>query len=166
MAEARKLRPLRVSVRAPQPSDIRSLDRAEKLCFIDPWPSQFFVSELFAPGRFHRVMVDPAGDLVAYLFAAWQYLDLHVLKVATLPPHRRAGLARRLMLLAEEHVRESCGESITLEVRTHNTSAIAMYAALRYRSAGLRQRYYVDGEDALVMTKRITQTPGQNPDRL
>jgi ribosomal-protein-alanine N-acetyltransferase len=158
MAEARDLHPVRVSIRQPQPSDIRSLDRAERVCFIDPWPSQFFVSELFAPGRFHRVMVDPAGHLVAYLFSAWQYLDLHVLKVATLPPHRRTGLAGRLMELAEEHVRESCGESITLEVRTHNTPAIAMYASLGYRRAGIRQRYYVDGEDALIMTKRIEAT--------
>jgi ribosomal-protein-alanine N-acetyltransferase len=144
-----------VSIRSPQPSDLRSLERAEQLCFIDPWPGQFFVSELFAPGRFHRVMVDPAGQLVAYLFSAWQYLDLHVLKVATLPPHRRAGLARRLMEMAERHVVESGGETITLEVRGSNAVAIAMYAALGYTAAGIRSRYYVDGEDALIMTKRV-----------
>jgi ribosomal-protein-alanine N-acetyltransferase len=59
------------------------------------------------------------------------------------------------MLLAEDHVRESCGESITLEVRTHNTAAIAMYTALGYQRAGIRRRYYADGQDALVMTKSV-----------
>jgi ribosomal protein S18 acetylase RimI-like enzyme len=149
---------LRVSVRAPQFSDVRSLAHAERVCFIDPWPGQFFVSELFAPGRFQRVMVDPSGELVAYLFSAWQYLDLHVLKVATLPPHRREGLARRLMDMAERHVLESGGDSITLEVRGSNIVATAMYDALGYSQAGRHAHYYADGEDALIMKKRVNET--------
>jgi ribosomal protein S18 acetylase RimI-like enzyme len=155
MAEARSYDALRVSIRPPQPADIRDLERAERLCFDDPWPSQYFVSELFAPGRFHRLMVDPAGGLVAYLFAAWQYLDLHILKVATLPPYRRSGLARRLMDLAEQHVVETGGDSLTLEVRPNNDGAIAMYRTLGYHDAGLRPGYYADGTDAVIMTKRV-----------
>jgi ribosomal-protein-alanine N-acetyltransferase len=147
--------PLRLSVRSPRPGDVQALERAEKICFIDPWPGQFFVSELFAPGRFHRVLVDRAGELVGYLFCAWQYLDLHVLKVATLPPHRRTGLARRLMALAEDHAAEMGGDSITLEVRTSNEEAIAMYDALGYHRAGRRRHYYADSEDAIVMTKDV-----------
>ena len=137
----------------PVPGDVRSLELAERMCFKDPWPGQFFVSELFAPGRFHRLLVNPGGELVAYLFSAWQYLDLHVLKVATVPDYRRAGMARRLMAMAERHAVEMCGDSITLEVRTENVAAIAMYRDLGYRQAGIRPRYYADGEDAIVMTK-------------
>ncbi len=146
---------LRVSVRPPQASDIRDLERSERVCFVDPWPGQFFVSELFAPGRFHRIMVDPSGRMVAYLFSAWQYLDLHVLKIATLPQYRREGLARQLMEMAEHHVEESGGDSLTLEVRISNDAAISMYNTLGYRDEGLRPGYYADGEDALIMTKRI-----------
>ena len=146
---------VRVSVRLPQPGDIQWLERAESLCFEDPWPAQFFASELFAPGRFHRVLVDPAGDLVGYLFAAWQYLDLHVLKIATMPRYRRLGLARRLMGMAEDHVVEMGGDSITLEVRTSNSPALALYDSLGYRRVGCRRRYYPNGEDAIVMTKRV-----------
>ena len=62
--------------------------RPSSSCFSDPWPPQFFVSEILADGRFNRLLVDPAGRMVAYLFCAWQYLDLHVLKVATMPPFR------------------------------------------------------------------------------
>ena len=57
-----------------------------------------------------RAWMNPAGSMVAYLFCAWQYLDLHVLKVATLPPFRRSGLARRLMALAEK-AREDLGDT-------------------------------------------------------
>jgi ribosomal-protein-alanine N-acetyltransferase len=145
----------RISLRAAQPGDVRFLAEAESLCFPDPWPAQYFVSEMLAGGRFQRVMTDASGRLVAYLFTAWQYLDLHVLKVATLPGFRRLGLARRLMEVAEQHCAESGGETITLEVRPSNDDAIALYEALGYKRIGRRPRYYANGEDALVMTKQI-----------
>ena len=145
----------RVSVRPPQLSDARALAEAELLCFSDPWPPQFFVSEILADGRFNRLLVDAGGDMVAYLFCVWQYLDLHVLKVATLPRFRRTGLARRLMDLAEDHGVETGGESLTLEVRASNLDAIALYETLEYQRVGTRASYYQDTEDAVVMTKRI-----------
>ena len=146
---------IRVNERTPQPGDVRSLERAEKLCFSDPWPAQFFLTEMFAPGRFQRLLVDPDGQFVAYLFAAWQYLDLHVLKIAVLPEHRRQGLAQRLMAAAEAHARDNAGETLTLEVRPSNRSAIALYDSLGYSVVGRRTGYYPDGEDAVVMTKRV-----------
>jgi len=148
----------RLSVRPAQLSDARALAEAEIVCFADPWPSQFFVSEILADGRFNRLLVDPAGRMVAYLFCAWKYLYLHVLKVATLPPFQRSGLATRLMRLAEDHTTEMGGESLTLEVRPNNSSGLALYAALEYDRAGIRTNYYLDGEDAIVMTKRIANS--------
>lgn len=145
----------RVSLRTVQPGDVRALAAVERECFDDPWPEPYFITELFAPGRFHRVLVDADGTLAAYLFTAWQYLDLHILKVATLPDHRRHGFGRRLMFVAEEHACEMSGESLTLEVRPNNTAAVAMYEALGYEHVGIRPGYYADGSDALVMTKRV-----------
>jgi ribosomal-protein-alanine N-acetyltransferase len=148
----------RVSLRVAQPGDIRALAAAEHECFEDPWPGPYFASELVAPARFHRVLVTADGALAAYLFTAWQYLDLHVLKVATLPAYRRQGLGRRLMEIAENHARQVGGESLTLEVRTTNEPAIGLYQALGYEPAGVRPGYYADLSDALVMTKSIRRT--------
>jgi ribosomal-protein-alanine N-acetyltransferase len=145
----------RVSLRAVQPGDINALARADAVCFADPWPASYFATELFAPGRFHRVLVEPAGEIVAYLFTAWQYLDLHVLNVATLPDYRRFGLGRRLMRIAEMHARQMAGETLTLEVRTGNTAALCLYQSLGFEQVGVRTRYYADGTDALIMTKRV-----------
>jgi len=147
----------RVSLRTAQPGDIRALAAAESECFQDPWPERYFAAEIFAPARFHRVLVDSGGVLVAYLFTAWQYLDLHILKVAALPPHRGLGLGRRLMLVAEDHAREMAGESLTLEVRLTNTAAIELYESLGYEHSDLRHEYYADSSDALVMTKRVEE---------
>jgi ribosomal-protein-alanine N-acetyltransferase len=146
---------VRLSVRPPQVSDARALAEAELVCFSDPWPVQFFLSETLADGRFNRLLVDPDGKLVAYLFCAWQYLNLHVLKVATLPEHRRGGLAKKLMAFAEEHARQTSGETLFLEVRDSNSPAIGLYEALDYDRSGTRFNYYQDGEDAVIMTKRV-----------
>lgn len=151
---------VRVSERTPQPGDVRALERAEKRCFEDPWPAQFFLTEMYAPGRFQRVLVDPAGALVAYLFAAWQYLDLHVLKIAVVPEHRRQGFAQRLMASAEAHAVRNGGETLTLEVRPSNRSAIMLYERLGYAAVGRRTNYYPDGEDAVVMTRCLEMNPG------
>lgn len=147
--------PVRAGLRAVHPGDVRAVAAAEVECFSDPWPEAYFAAELFAPGRFHRVLVDPEGALVAYLFTAWQYLDLHILKIATVPRFRRQGLGRRLMAAAEEHAHFMAGETLTLEVRLTNTAAIELYEALGFERAGLRQGYYADESDALVMTKRV-----------
>ncbi len=141
------------SVREAVAGDVADLEVAELECFSDPWPGRFFWAEMNAPARFRWVAVNPAGRLAGYLFCAWQYLDLHVLKIATLPEFRRQGLARRLMALAEDHVREFCGETVTLEVRQCNVGARELYSSLGYREVGLRRGYYADGEDAVVMTK-------------
>jgi len=146
---------LRTSLRAIQPGDIRALAAAEVECFDDAWPESYVASELFAPARFHRVLVDPSGRLTAYLFTAWQYLDLHVLKVAALPPFRRFGLGTKLMLVAEEHAREMGGETLTLEVRVSNIAAIGLYESLGYERKGVRTGYYADDSDALIMTKWV-----------
>jgi len=145
----------RYSVRPPQLSDARDLENADLVCFPDPWPGQFFVSEILADGRFNRLLVDPAGRMAAYLFCAWQYLDLHILKVATLPDFRRSSLARRLMRLAENHAMEMSGESLTLEVRRDNLPAITLYEDLGYARQGIRARYYPNGDDAVIMTRRV-----------
>jgi ribosomal protein S18 acetylase RimI-like enzyme len=148
----------RCSLRAIHPGDIRALAAAEVACFDDAWPESYVASELFAPARFHRVLVDPGGRLAAYLFAAWQYLDLHILKVATLPPFRRFGLGTELMIAAEEHAREMAGETLTLEVRVTNIAAIGLYESLGYEHVGVRPGYYADESDALIMTKRVGET--------
>jgi len=146
---------LHVSPRAVHPSDIRALAAAEVECFEDPWPESYFTSELFAPARFQRVLVDPNGKLAAYLFTAWQYLELHILKVATLRSVRRLGLGTKLMIIAEEHANQMAGETLILEVRLTNTAAIMLYETLGYEKTGIHSGYYTDGSNALVMTKPV-----------
>ena len=73
------------------------------------------------------------------------------MNVSTSPDHRRRGVATTLLgdLIARVPEAEP---RFTLEVRTSNAGAIALYEQHGFRAAGLRRRYYQDnGEDAVIM---------------
>ena len=64
---------------------------------------------------------------------------------------RREGIASTLLAHLFERA-DSAGEQYTLEVRTSNAAAIALYEQFGFRPSGTRPRYYTDtGEDALIM---------------
>ena len=65
--------------------------------------------------------------------------------------HRRQGLATRLLVaLAEEIIERGC-VAWTLEVRASSEGAQALYRRFGFVPAGVRQRYYDNREDAIVM---------------
>jgi [ribosomal protein S18]-alanine N-acetyltransferase len=77
--------------------------------------------------------------------------EAHVTNVAVHPEARRTGVAMRLMLaLADEAIRRSC-IAWTLEVRVSSTGAQDLYTRFGFVAAGVRQRYYENVEDAVVM---------------
>jgi ribosomal-protein-alanine N-acetyltransferase len=80
------------------------------------------------------------------------------MNIAVDPSFRRRGLA--VALLEELFVRAGRDRAYTLEVRTSNGPAIALYEKFGFRAAGVRKRYYQDtNEDALIMWRLGEQSP-------
>ena len=77
--------------------------------------------------------------------------------IAIEPAQRRQGIATALL----EHLFEQAdqpGEQYTLEVRTSNEPAIALYELFGFESAGVRPGYYHDNkEDALIMWRTAAE---------
>jgi [ribosomal protein S18]-alanine N-acetyltransferase len=121
----------------------------ERRAFETPWSLAMFVLELSKPSGICLAISD-GGGLTGYLICS-RYADVwHLMNIAVMPEQRRRGIARRLL----ERLFEEAGPNAryTLEVRTSNHGAIAMYEQLGFRRAGHRRRYYHDtGEDALIM---------------
>ena len=130
-------------------SDLPSVLSIERRAFGTPWSLAMFVLELSKPSGICLAGSDERG-LVGYLICS-RYADVwHVMNVAVAPGRRREGLATQLL----ERLFEEAGPDAryTLEVRTSNRGAIAMYERFGFRSAGHRRRYYHDnGEDAVIM---------------
>ena len=121
----------------------------ERRSFPTPWSLAMFVLELSKPSGICLAASTPDG-LVGYLVCS-RYADVwHLMNGAVVPERRRGRVASTLLI--ELLQRAGADARYTLEVRTSNDAAIAMYEGFGFRPAGKRPRYYHDnGEDALIM---------------
>jgi [ribosomal protein S18]-alanine N-acetyltransferase len=145
-----------VSIRSLAYSDLPQVIAIERRSFPTPWSLAMFVLELSKPSGVCLAGLD--GDaLGGYLICSRYDQVWHLMNIAVDPAMRRRGMASRL--LEEMLERAGVDASYTLEVRTSNGPAIALYERFGFRAAGTRPRYYQDtGEDALIMWRTAELT--------
>jgi [ribosomal protein S18]-alanine N-acetyltransferase len=142
-------------------SDLPQVIAIERRAFPTPWSLAMFVLELSKPSGVCLAAIGPGDDreIVGYLICS-RYADVwHLMNIAVDSSHRRHGYARALL----EEMLERAGpdQPFTLEVRTSNTPAIALYERFGFRSSGTRPRYYHDtGEDAVIMWRAAHEPSG------
>ncbi|MDO8518931.1 MAG: ribosomal protein S18-alanine N-acetyltransferase [Deltaproteobacteria bacterium] len=79
--------------------------------------------------------------------------ELEIINIEVPQEFRRQGIATKLfqkMLSSHAQVR-----SVFLDVRPSNAPALAFYQKMGFKQIRLRPKYYSDGEDAIVMVKKI-----------
>ena len=132
--------------------DLGSLRRLEHACFLeDSWPLLDLVAVLTYPDviRLKAVNGDKmigfiAADLRPVEGIAW------IATVGVLPEYRRQGIALALLRECECRIKQP---RIHLCVRLSNQAAIRLYQEEGYLAMDTWQKYYSDGENALVMEK-------------
>ncbi len=90
-------------------------------------------------------------EQVAFLELMQGVDDAEILNIETSPSYRRQGLAQSLLLETLDWARQNQRQAVWLEVRAGNDAAISLYRKMGFAQISTRQRYYSDGEDALVM---------------
>ncbi|MFC2009632.1 ribosomal protein S18-alanine N-acetyltransferase [Chloroflexota bacterium] len=92
-------------------------------------------------------------NIVGYA-ALWLMVDeAHLTSIAVRGTHRRQGVGELLLIFIIKLAAQLSAEVVTLEARTSNLEAQALYGKYGFIKAGVRRGYYSeDDEDAVIMT--------------
>lgn len=110
------------------------------------------------------------SELAGFAVMTYSKLDAHLLLLAVTPQHRRKGIAQRLVAWLEKTALYAGVQTVHLEVRQENVSALTFYESLGYSKVELVHNYYrgPDGntENAWKMRRVLVEieTPNVGPD--
>jgi ribosomal-protein-alanine N-acetyltransferase len=145
-----------VNIRKAEISDADRLAQVHATCFTEKWDRAAF-ERLLRCGAFAFLAGNAAGDSFVLVRVAAD--EAEILTLATLPAAQRKGLAHALVRKAAAEAFGRGARVIFLEVSVANVPARALYAALGFEEAGLRQGYYAHlggaAADALTLRARL-----------
>ncbi len=145
---------MRVQIRPWTAEDIPVLTKMERECFVDPWTEEMLKDCLRYP-YYHCFLAEEGGQVCGYCCLIHLFEDGEIANIAVESSFRGRGIAKLLMESMHERAKTLGGVRTLLEVRKSNTPAVRLYESFGYKQYGVRARYYEDGEDALLMERKL-----------
>lgn len=129
---------------------LRQMAEIEKEAFDMPWTEAMFIPEVGSENATY--VVGTRGDEVICYGGFHSVLDeAHITNIAVKSSERGKGIGRFLLATLIGKAREKGATAVTLEVKTTNAPAIALYESFGFKVAGVRKKYYNNLFDAYVM---------------
>jgi len=139
-------------------ADLDEVLAIEAASYPRPWAREHFRDEIGSPFAFPMVALDREGRVAGYICPTLLLDEGEIRNVAVRTDHRGKGVGQLLVEKVIAECRDRDASFVGLEVRLSNTPARALYRKLGFVEAGLRQKYYENGEDAILMECRLSQT--------
>ena len=136
------------TIRTATPGDVDVLADLESANRAKPWTRTIFQDELAQDNRIYVVAVDEAAVGFAGVMVVGD--EAHVTNLLVDQARRGNGIGRRLMVELLTLAIAAGARHLTLEVRTKNEAARALYASLGLAPVGIRKDYYPD-DDAMIL---------------
>jgi ribosomal-protein-alanine N-acetyltransferase len=131
---------------------LRSVIRIEAQAEHRGWSVGLYLAELRREHDRAYVVARVDQQVVGFGGLLLQEPDAHITTLSVDATRRNRRLGTRLLLVLTRHAIARGAENLTLEVRSTNDAAIALYRSFGLAPAGIRKNYYADlGEDALIM---------------
>jgi len=142
-------------VRRMLSEDIEAVTELEFLCFKDAWTEKHFRHELQNSRISVPMVAEIRGEIVGYIVPWFIEDEIHIANIAVSPLYRRHRIGEHLLDTILEEGEKQGSRFVYLEVRVSNVAAIQLYKKCGFVTAGIRAKYYQDGEDALLMEKYL-----------
>ncbi|MBW3666308.1 MAG: ribosomal protein S18-alanine N-acetyltransferase [Actinobacteria bacterium] len=138
-----------ITIRRFLPGDVEAAVALERSAGFGTWTEGIFHDELAADDRLYLVC-ESGGELAGFAGVMVVGEEAHVTNLLIAPERRRQGIATRLLKGLVEASLERGARHLTLEVRSTNHAARALYGRLGLAPVGVRKGYYGD-DDALIL---------------
>lgn len=152
MSDKRKVRIVPMT-----PDHLDEVAALERVCFPDPWSRNLFAEELKNDLCAYLAALDDQGRVAGYAGLQVVLDEGTINNIAVRPDCRRQGIAGALLDVFLRFAEGNHLAFLTLEVRSSNSRAIALYESRQFRIVGLRKNYYTHPrEDAVIMTREFS----------
>ncbi|QPM69216.1 ribosomal protein S18-alanine N-acetyltransferase [Atribacter laminatus] len=139
-----------------KPIHLSAVLAIEKKSFPQPWSLSLFMSE-FTNRLATYLVLRLKRKVIGYIGYWYLFEEAHITTFAIHPDYRRQGLGKQLLKHALNLILNQGCHEVFLEVRISNFPAQNLYHSLGFTAVGIRKKYYIDGEDAIIMKKIMSQ---------
>jgi ribosomal-protein-alanine N-acetyltransferase len=147
-----------------KPEDLTKVVKLEKSIFPDPWSQASFEYEIHNNPFSVPLILEMEGEVCGYAIIWRIYEEFHIANIAIRPDMQDKKLGSTFLeYILSLH--EDCAYAI-LEVRESNLRAIHLYEKFGFRTIMKRERYYKNGETALVMQRIFEGKNARNRSRV
>ena len=140
-------------IRPATKNDLSKISLIENRVFRFPWSKEQIKWELSSQHIASNYVMSLQGNIIGYIFTHKIDKDVQILNIAIDTAYQHKGYGDRLLSYFMDQLDEDI--SIILEVRKSNFPAINLYRKYGFSELGIREEYYNDGEDAIVMKREF-----------
>lgn len=146
---------INITIKKITDADVERVCELEKEIFPDPW-GMIGVSESLRQDHTELLGAWHEDRLLGYVIAYFSIYEGEIARIAVAKDYRRKGIAGRLLAELEQICRKREAESILLDVRESNQSAIEFYKSHGFAVDGIRKNFYTKpAEDAILMSREV-----------
>ena len=142
-----------MKIRKANLSDLSLIHQIEKRVFSDSWTKELIKQELIKSSNALIIISEINGKVMGYFFSHIFKDEVHILNIAIDIPFQHQGLGKQLLdKIMKKYLKEA---DVFLEVKRTNFPAINLYLSFGFEEIDIRQGYYTDGQDAVIMSRKV-----------
>jgi ribosomal-protein-alanine N-acetyltransferase len=141
-------------IRQVTEDDLSQVAHIEEVSFQNPYPADIFTF-LFEKYREIFLVLEQGGTILGYIAGIDSWREGHIVSLAIHPAWRNKGVATQLVEEICRILKEKGKKRVKLEVRVSNGAALNLYKKIGFEKQKIVQDYYENGEDAVLMKRRL-----------